>query len=78
MKMYALYWTNTISWIFVVLAHWNNISGGRHVTPFAHIILVLSQLVFVLITTYLEDKQPMPISLSLVWPDHVQMHDLSH
>jgi hypothetical protein len=20
----ALYWTNTLSWIFIVLAHWNN------------------------------------------------------
>jgi len=24
MMMYTLYWTNTLSWIFIVLAHWNN------------------------------------------------------
>jgi hypothetical protein len=31
MKMFTLYLTNTISWIFIVLAHWNNIPQVRHV-----------------------------------------------
>ena len=31
------------SWIFIMLAHWNNRPQGRHVTPLWHIILILSQ-----------------------------------
>ena len=38
--MSALFWTNTPSWIFIVLAHWNNKSVGRHVAPLGHISLI--------------------------------------
>jgi hypothetical protein len=42
----ALYKTNTLSWIFLVLAHWNN--STRLDTPLGHIILILNQPVFAL------------------------------
>jgi hypothetical protein len=45
--MSALYQTNTLSLIFIVLAVWN-MSVGRHVTPLEHIILITSQSVFAL------------------------------
>ena len=46
--MSALYWTNTLGWIFIVLAaHWHNMSG-KHVASLGHIILIPSQPVFVL------------------------------
>ena len=37
--MSALYLTNTMSWDFIVLAHWKQ-SVGRHVAPLGHIILI--------------------------------------
>jgi hypothetical protein len=45
----TLYYTNTLSWIFIVLAHWNNSPRDRHVAPLGHIILMPSQPVFVLL-----------------------------
>jgi hypothetical protein len=45
--MSALYQTNTLSLIFIVLADWN-MSVGRHVAPLEHIILITSQSVFAL------------------------------
>jgi hypothetical protein len=52
----ALYYTNMLSWIFIVLAHWNNspwidmspLSDTLFVTPLGHIILIPSQPVFAL------------------------------
>jgi hypothetical protein len=45
----ALYWANTLNWIFIVVAHRNK-SANRHVAPFEHIILILRQPVFALST----------------------------
>jgi hypothetical protein len=45
MLMSALYYTNMLSWIFIVLAHGKK-TGSRHVAPPRHIILILSQPVF--------------------------------
>ena len=43
--------------------------AGRHGTPFGHIILIPSQPVFVLSSECWAEKQQIPISYSLVWPD---------
>ena len=40
--------SNMLRWIFIVLAHWNNSCGDRHVAPLTHIILIPSQSVFAL------------------------------
>jgi hypothetical protein len=40
--------SNTLRWIFIVLAHWNNSCEDRHVAPLTHIILIPSQPVFAL------------------------------
>ena len=48
----TLYYTNTLSWILIVLADWNN-SGYRHVAPLWHIILIPSKLVFALFALFL-------------------------
>ena len=45
MTRFALYKTNTLSWIFIVLAHWNK-SVDRHVAPLGRIILSPSQPIF--------------------------------
>ena len=42
----ALYWTNTLSWIFIVLAHWNNSPRVDMSVNSGHIILIPSQPVF--------------------------------
>ena len=45
----ASYSHNTLSWIFIVIAHWNNSPRiDRHVAPLGHIILIPSQPVFAL------------------------------
>ena len=61
--MSALYWTNTLSWIFIVLVHWNNSLRGRHVSPLGNIILIPSQWVFALTPYYcvLAEKQQIPM-----------------
>jgi hypothetical protein len=45
MTRFALYRNNTLSWISIVLAHWNK-SVDRHVAPLGHIILIPSQPIF--------------------------------
>ena len=45
--MFAVYKTNMLSWIFIVLAHLHK-SADRHVAPFGHIIPIPNQLVIVL------------------------------
>ena len=42
----ALYYTNTLSWIFILLAHWNNSPRIDMSPPHGHIILIPSQSVF--------------------------------
>ena len=46
----ALYYINTRSWIFIVLAQWSNIPRFRYVVPVGHIILIPSQPAFALAT----------------------------
>jgi hypothetical protein len=46
MMRFALYWTNRLSWIFIVLADW--LSADRHVTLLGHIILIPIQPIFTL------------------------------
>jgi hypothetical protein len=41
-KMSTLYYTNTLSWILIVLAHWNS-NPGRHAASLGHIILIPRQ-----------------------------------
>ena len=48
----ALKKRNTLSWIFIVLAHLNNSSRGRHVAIHGHIILIQSQPLFALTPQY--------------------------
>jgi len=40
--MPALYETDTLSWIFIVLGHWNK-TMGRYVAPLGHTILIMRQ-----------------------------------
>ena len=42
----TLYQTNTLSWIFIVLAHWNNSPRIDMLPQFRYIISILSQPVF--------------------------------
>jgi hypothetical protein len=44
----TLYYTNRLSWIFIVLVHWNNSLQVENVAPLGHIILIPSQPVFAL------------------------------
>jgi hypothetical protein len=37
-----------VNCLFIVPAHWNNNSRGRHVAPFGHIILIPSKPIFAL------------------------------
>ena len=41
----AVYWTNTISWMDIMLDYWNN-SVGRHVSSIGHIIVIPCHVVF--------------------------------
>jgi len=58
-----VYWTNTLSWIFIVVHHWNN---SIHVAPIGHVIMIPRQSIFAL-TTYLVEKQQISILQCLVW-----------
>ena len=60
MMMSALYYTYMFSWIFIVLAYWNNSLRVRHVAPHGYIILIQS-LLFLLIAMCLAEKQQIPI-----------------
>jgi hypothetical protein len=58
----TLYYTNTLSCIFTVLAHWNN-------SPWIDMSFQASQCLFFLLKAMcLAVMQHIPISLSLVWP----------
>ena len=62
----ALFETNTLSWIFTVLAHWNNS------TPHLDTLFwfrVNQSLLLLLSAACLAAKQQIPILSSLVWPD---------
>ena len=67
----ALYKGNTLSWIFIVLAHWNN-SPRIHISPHSDTtswFRANQSLLFLLNAVSLSGKQQIPISSSLVWPD---------
>ena len=66
----TLYYTNTLSWIFIVLAHLNNslwVDMSPHDTLFW--FRVNHSLLFLLNDACLVEKQQILILKSLVWPD---------
>ena len=66
----ALFKTNMLSWILIVLAHWNNsprVDMSLHSDALSW-FRVNQSLIFLLNTACLADYQQIPISLSLVWP----------
>ena len=67
----ALFLTNTLSWIFIVLAQWNN---SPRVDMSLHSDTLFwswsnQSLLFILNVACLAEKQHIPILLSLVWTD---------
>jgi len=61
MMMSSLYYTNTPSWSFIVLTHWNNSSRVHMWLLSGHIILIPSQPVLLLSTAFLAEKQKIRI-----------------
>ena len=61
----TLYYANTLSWIFIVLAHWNN-SPQKDMSPHSNTLswFRANQLLFLLNAACLAEKQQMPISYS--------------
>ena len=60
-----------LSWIFIVLAHWNNsprIGMSLHLDTLSW-FRANQSLLFLLNAAFLAEKQQIPILLSLVWPD---------
>jgi len=60
-----------LSWIYIVLAHWNN-SPRVDMTPHSDTLSCLranQSLLFLLNASCLAEKQQIPILWSLVWPD---------
>jgi hypothetical protein len=60
-----------LSWIFIVLAHWNN-SPRIDMSPHSDTLSWFranQSLIFLLNAACLVEKQQIPILLSLVWPD---------
>ena len=76
----ALYWINTLSWIFKVLANWNNsprVDMSSHSDTIAWFPANQS-LLFLLIAACLAEKQQIPIVYSLVLHYQARTHDLPH
>jgi hypothetical protein len=48
MMMYALFLTNTLSWIFIVQTHWNNSPQVEMSFHSGHIILIPNQPVIII------------------------------
>ena len=69
--LFALYYTNTLSWIFIVLANWNNsLRVGMSLHSDTLFWFRTNQsLLFLLNAASLAKKQQIPIAQSLVWPD---------
>jgi hypothetical protein len=79
MKMRStLYYTNTLSWIFIVLTDWQ--SADRHIVPLGHIVQFLASqsLLFLLNTACLAEKLQIPINSLWFDPIGPRTHDLSH
>ena len=71
MTMSALYWTNTLNLIFIVLAHWNNcprVNMSLQSDIFSWFRANRS-MPFLLEAACLAENQQIPILKSLVWPD---------
>ena len=68
MMMAALYVTNTLSWIAIVLAHWNNRSRVE-MSDILYWFRTNQSLLFFLNAECLAEKQHIPGLWSLVWPD---------
>jgi hypothetical protein len=64
----ALFYINTLNWIFIVLGSLKQQSANRHVA-LGNIILIQNQRVFLLNAAYLAEKQQISILNSLVWSD---------
>ena len=67
----VLFYTNMLSWIFIVLAHWNN---SQRIDMLPHLdtlswFRAKHSLLFLLNAACLAEKQQIPILLSLVWPN---------
>jgi hypothetical protein len=77
--LYVLYKINMISWIFIVLAHWNN-SPWQHMSLSSDTLswIPANQCLPILLNTpCLVKKQQTSILLFLIWPD-LDSHDLLH
>lgn len=62
--MFALYWNNVVSWIFIMQAHWHG--GYKYAAPLAHFILLFcgsQYLLLLLNSAWLAEKQQMPLLL---------------
>ena len=71
MTRFALFYTNTLSWIFIVLAHWNN---SPRVDMSIHSETLFwfranQSFLFLLNAACLAEKQHIPILYSMVWTD---------
>jgi hypothetical protein len=77
MIMTALYLINTLNWILIVPAHWNNSS---HVDMSLHFdTFWANQSLFLPLTVEnLAEKKQIQILYAFVWPDLSQTHDLPH
>jgi hypothetical protein len=69
MMRFALFYTNTLSWIFIVLANWNN---SPRVDMSIHSETLFwfranQSFLFLLNAACLAEKQQMPILYSMVW-----------
>jgi hypothetical protein len=74
----AFFYTNTLSWIFIVLAHWNN-SPRVDMTQHSDTLFWFradQSLLFLLNAACLTKKQQIPILLSLIWPNRGSNHSV--
>jgi len=76
----ALYYNNTLSWNFIVLAHCNN-SPRVEMSLQSDTLFWLranQSLLFLLNAACLAEKQQIPILQSLVWPERARTHNILH
>jgi hypothetical protein len=64
----TLHYTNSASWIFIVVVHWNN--SLFHLDTLFR-FRANQSLLFFLNAARLAEKQQIPILYPLVWPDHL-------
>ena len=76
----ARYWTNTLSWVFIVLEHWNKhlrIDMSLHSNTLSWFWTIKSFL-YLLNAAFLTEKQQIPILYSLVCLDRCSNPHLLH